>query len=766
MLGGCAGFLWWNAHPAKIFMGDTGSLAIGAALAGLALTLNTILLLPIIGALFVVETVSVIIQVFSFRVFGRRVFRMAPDPPPLRAARLARDHRDRPLLDHRRPGHRAGARHVLRRLHHAAGAAHAMTAPAERSALVPQHALVLGLGVTGRAVVRALRAAGLHGHRHRRPRRHRRPGRGPPRLGATWVDPPGDWAAAWWPATTAWCPAPASPSATRSSPPRSPPASRCAASSTWPPRGTTAPGRRHHRHQRQDHRHHPGHRHARWPPGSPRSPPATPRCRSSRRSTTPPPRCSWSRRRRSGSRSPPATGPSPPPGSTSRPTTSTCTSTSPATRRPRPGSGPTTPTAALAVANADDPVVMRWAPAGERTQTFGSRSSRPTGTSPTAGSSVPAASTCSPSTSCTRSLPHDCSQRPRRRGHRPGRRGHARRRPTALSAPFAASPIGSSWWARLVGCAGTTTPRPPRPTPRWPRCRASPRPCSSPAAATRASTWPTLGALAPHLRAVVAIGEAAAEVEAAFAGARRRSSPPRSMDDAVDVGRRPRRAPATPSCCRPACASFDWYRVLRRARRRLPAGRARAPGAGVVTTTLGHPALPGPHRPPGQARRRRSPGRPRRGHRRLLAPRRHRHRAQHVRPGHGHVGLVGASVRAGGGAVVAVRAPGAVDRARHRRPARHFLVSVEFWRRFAKVVPAGRPSACSCWCSCPGVGVSANGATRWLGAGPVPGPAVGVRQVRPAAVRGRPARPPRRPDPRLAVVPGARWWPTWRWWPG
>jgi phospho-N-acetylmuramoyl-pentapeptide-transferase len=78
MLGGCAGFLWWNAHPAKIFMGDTGSLAIGAALAGLALTLNTILLLPIIGALFFVETVSVIIQVFSFRVFGRRVFRMAP----------------------------------------------------------------------------------------------------------------------------------------------------------------------------------------------------------------------------------------------------------------------------------------------------------------------------------------------------------------------------------------------------------------------------------------------------------------------------------------------------------------------------------------------------------------------------------------------------------------------------------------------------------------------------------------------------------------
>jgi phospho-N-acetylmuramoyl-pentapeptide-transferase len=78
MLGGCTGFLWWNAHPARIFMGDTGSLAIGAGLAGLALTLNTALLLPIVGALFVVETLSVMIQVFSFRTFGRRVFRMAP----------------------------------------------------------------------------------------------------------------------------------------------------------------------------------------------------------------------------------------------------------------------------------------------------------------------------------------------------------------------------------------------------------------------------------------------------------------------------------------------------------------------------------------------------------------------------------------------------------------------------------------------------------------------------------------------------------------
>ncbi len=78
MLGGCTGFLWWNAHPARIIMGDTGSLAIGAGLAGLALTLNTALLLPVIGALFVVEATSVILQVASYRSFGRRIFRMAP----------------------------------------------------------------------------------------------------------------------------------------------------------------------------------------------------------------------------------------------------------------------------------------------------------------------------------------------------------------------------------------------------------------------------------------------------------------------------------------------------------------------------------------------------------------------------------------------------------------------------------------------------------------------------------------------------------------
>ncbi|MBC7639350.1 MAG: phospho-N-acetylmuramoyl-pentapeptide-transferase [Rhodoferax sp.] len=78
VMGACIGFLWWNASPAKIFMGDTGSLALGGALAGLAITSRTEMLLLIIGGLFVLITLSVIIQVGSFKLTGKRVFRMAP----------------------------------------------------------------------------------------------------------------------------------------------------------------------------------------------------------------------------------------------------------------------------------------------------------------------------------------------------------------------------------------------------------------------------------------------------------------------------------------------------------------------------------------------------------------------------------------------------------------------------------------------------------------------------------------------------------------
>ncbi len=76
--GACLGFLWWNTAPARIFMGDTGSLAMGGALAALAILSRTELLLPILGGLFVIVTLSVIGQVGSYKLTGRRMFRMAP----------------------------------------------------------------------------------------------------------------------------------------------------------------------------------------------------------------------------------------------------------------------------------------------------------------------------------------------------------------------------------------------------------------------------------------------------------------------------------------------------------------------------------------------------------------------------------------------------------------------------------------------------------------------------------------------------------------
>jgi phospho-N-acetylmuramoyl-pentapeptide-transferase len=77
--GGCTGFLWWNTAPAKIIMGDTGSLALGAAIAGFATTLRVELLLIPLGGLFVIVTMSVVIQTLYFKLSGgKRVFRMAP----------------------------------------------------------------------------------------------------------------------------------------------------------------------------------------------------------------------------------------------------------------------------------------------------------------------------------------------------------------------------------------------------------------------------------------------------------------------------------------------------------------------------------------------------------------------------------------------------------------------------------------------------------------------------------------------------------------
>jgi phospho-N-acetylmuramoyl-pentapeptide-transferase len=78
MTGAILAFLWFNVHPAEVFLGDSGALSLGATLAVAALTTGFILLLPIAGVIFFIETLSVIIQVISFKVWGRRVFRMAP----------------------------------------------------------------------------------------------------------------------------------------------------------------------------------------------------------------------------------------------------------------------------------------------------------------------------------------------------------------------------------------------------------------------------------------------------------------------------------------------------------------------------------------------------------------------------------------------------------------------------------------------------------------------------------------------------------------
>jgi phospho-N-acetylmuramoyl-pentapeptide-transferase len=76
--GSCAAFLFFNRHPARIFMGDTGSLALGALLGGLAVELHALLILPLIGVVFVAEALSVILQVVYFKLTGRRIFKMSP----------------------------------------------------------------------------------------------------------------------------------------------------------------------------------------------------------------------------------------------------------------------------------------------------------------------------------------------------------------------------------------------------------------------------------------------------------------------------------------------------------------------------------------------------------------------------------------------------------------------------------------------------------------------------------------------------------------
>jgi len=78
LLGACLGFLWWNAHPARVFMGDTGSLAIGGLLGAVAICCKQEILLVIVGGVFVIEALSVILQVASFKLTGKRIIKMSP----------------------------------------------------------------------------------------------------------------------------------------------------------------------------------------------------------------------------------------------------------------------------------------------------------------------------------------------------------------------------------------------------------------------------------------------------------------------------------------------------------------------------------------------------------------------------------------------------------------------------------------------------------------------------------------------------------------
>ena len=188
VMGACFGFLWWNASPAKIFMGDTGSLALGGALAGLAITTRTELLVVILGGLFVIITLSVIIQVGSFKLTGKRVFRMAPLQHHFELVGLERGHHRHPVLDHRRacswrwasgsstPSGWSGQDEQL---------AHR---PARQRPYEPRppglthrdadwaglRVLVAGLGVSGFAAADALADAGRGRHRRSTRRRDRR----------------------------------------------------------------------------------------------------------------------------------------------------------------------------------------------------------------------------------------------------------------------------------------------------------------------------------------------------------------------------------------------------------------------------------------------------------------------------------------------------------------------------------------------------------------------------------------------------------------
>ncbi len=116
LIGGTIGFLWYNAFPAEVMMGDTGSFALGGAIAGFAVVTGTEILLPLIAGIFVIEVMSLIIQVVSFKRTGQARLPDSADPPPLRDEGVVRDEDHGALLDRLRDLLRLGIRALLPRL--------------------------------------------------------------------------------------------------------------------------------------------------------------------------------------------------------------------------------------------------------------------------------------------------------------------------------------------------------------------------------------------------------------------------------------------------------------------------------------------------------------------------------------------------------------------------------------------------------------------------------------------------------------------------
>ncbi len=161
LAGACVGFLWFNSFPADIFMGDTGSLALGMALGCLAVVTKTEFVVIIIGGLFVAEALSVMIQVFYYKKTKKRIFLMAPAAPSLREEGLVGDEGGRALLDCFGHAGRARLRRVLRRNLDGGGIGYGEPEDACRQKHAPEslgRVLVLGLGKSGHDAVDYLMA--------------------------------------------------------------------------------------------------------------------------------------------------------------------------------------------------------------------------------------------------------------------------------------------------------------------------------------------------------------------------------------------------------------------------------------------------------------------------------------------------------------------------------------------------------------------------------------------------------------------------------